>query len=201
MRPRDLVWATGSVLVFVATGILAQVLVPVAEGLHVDSWQELLAHSFISPWIVLTWAALAGSSIAILRRLLFGRLPNLGPALLALAAGVCIDAGYDWALSAWALHRLVVFGPPVFQDGLLAAALAAFAALLAPPSGRLLPVFALVLADGWALSGLVPSNIFAPSDSVALQWLPAVGIVYLLAVTALVVRLLVREGTLAVRSA
>lgn len=118
-----------------------------------------------------------------------------------MAAGVSIDAGCKWALSAWALHRLVVFGSPVFQDGLLAASLAAFAALLAPPSGRLLPVAALVLADGWALSGLVPSNIFTPSDSVPLRWLPAVGIVYLLAVTALVVRLLVREGTLAFRSA
>jgi len=57
------------------------------------------------------------------------------------------------------------------------------------------------MADGWALSGLAPTNLLTPPDSLPLRWLPAIAIVYLLGVTVLVVRLLVREGTLGLRSA
>jgi hypothetical protein len=157
---REWAWAAASVLAFGVSGILAQAAVLFAAGRPVGGWPDLVVHILISPWIAPAWGLLAGASIAILRWRFFGRVANLAMAVLVLALGVGIDAAYEFALNAWAAHRLVLLGPPVFHDGLLAVAVAAFAALVAAPKGRLIPSAALLLADGWALSGLGPSSMF-----------------------------------------
>ncbi len=164
-------WATLSILAFGASLYLALPLVAVLPG---DLQQAVLP---------IAWGGLAIGGLLLFARSSFGAWPRIGSDAVALAVvGLLLAGALNAVLHAWADERFGLFSARLIGPtaglfvAVVACAVGAFAALVAPRGARSTPVLVTVIAALAAL-GVLALNVPGALDGIEPGSLPLAALV------------------------